>query len=106
MFPCRILHFPFIYFFLNKDFRYNILFLLAGGGKFNFQGTKKWIEDNVESAEISLLAEADYVLCIDAIGNGENLKLHVSKPPKEGTQGYLLIQVKLNVKPSAKLVLF
>jgi len=27
-----------------------MLFLLAGGGKFNFQGTKKWIEDNVESS--------------------------------------------------------
>lgn len=72
--------------------KFNILFLLAGGGKFNFQGTKKWIEDNVESAEISLLAEADYVLCLDTIGNGEKLNLHVSKPPKEGTQGYLLVQ--------------
>ena len=32
--------------------RYNMLFLLAGGGKFNYQGTKKWIEDNVESSGI------------------------------------------------------
>ena len=30
--------------------RFNMLFLLAGGGKFNYQGTKKWIEDNVESS--------------------------------------------------------
>ena len=49
-------------------------------------GTKKWIEDNVESSEISLLAEADYVLCIDAIGEGDGLNLHVSKPPKDGSQ--------------------
>lgn len=70
-----------------------MLFLLSGGGKFNYQGTKKWIEDNVESAEISLLAEADYVLCIDAIGKGQNLNLHVSKPPKEGSQSYSLVQV-------------
>lgn len=72
--------------------KYNMLFLLSGGGKFNYQGTKKWIEDNVESAEISLLAEADYVLCIDAIGKGQNLNLHVSKPPKEGSQSYSLVQ--------------
>ncbi|XP_047139555.1 BOS complex subunit ncln isoform X1 [Hydra vulgaris] len=72
--------------------KYNLLFLLAGGGKFNYQGTKKWIEQNVESSEISLLAEADYVLCIDAIGQGNSLNLHVSKPPKEGTQSYLLVQ--------------
>jgi len=72
--------------------KYNILFLLAGGGKFNYQGTKKWIEDNVESSEISLLAEADYVLCIDAIGKGNGLNLHVSKPPKEGSQGHFLIE--------------
>ena len=45
--------------------------------------------------EISLLAEADYVLCIDAIGQGTNLNLHVSKPPKEGSPSYFLVQVKL-----------
>jgi len=72
--------------------KYNMLFLLSGGGKFNYQGTKKWIEDNVESSEFSLLAEAEYVLCIDAIGKGTDLNLHVSKPPKEGTQGFALVQ--------------
>jgi hypothetical protein len=72
--------------------KYNLLFLLAGGGKFNFQGTKKWIDENIESSEISLLSEVEYVLCIDAIGQGEGLKLHVSRLPKEGTQGYQLFK--------------
>lgn len=72
--------------------KYNMLFLLAGGGKFNFQGTKKWIDDNIESSEFSLLAEADYILCIDAIGQGVDLNLHVSKPPKAGTQAFFLVQ--------------
>lgn len=72
--------------------KYNILFLLSGGGKFNFQGTKKWIDENLESSEISLLSEVEYVLCIDALGKGSELNLHVSKPPKEGSHGYQLFQ--------------
>lgn len=72
--------------------KYNILFLLAGGGKFNFQGTKKWIEEGIESSEISLLSEVDYVLCIDGVGQGTNLNMHVSKPPKEGSHGFQLLQ--------------
>lgn len=29
--------------------RFNLVFLLSGGGKFNYQGTKRWIEDNLDS---------------------------------------------------------
>ena len=29
--------------------RYNFLFLLSGGGKYSYQGTKRWIEDTLES---------------------------------------------------------
>jgi hypothetical protein len=29
--------------------KYNLIFLLSGGGKFNYQGTKRWIEDNIEN---------------------------------------------------------
>uniref|UniRef100_A0A8C1XV54 BOS complex subunit NCLN n=1 Tax=Cyprinus carpio TaxID=7962 RepID=A0A8C1XV54_CYPCA len=27
---------------------YNLLFFLSGGGKFNYQGTKRWLEDNLD----------------------------------------------------------
>ncbi|XP_015924730.1 BOS complex subunit ncln isoform X2 [Parasteatoda tepidariorum] len=67
--------------------RFNLLFLLSGGGKFNYQGTKKWIEDNIDSSDASLLPDALYTLCLDTIGNEDNLYLHVSKPPKEGSPG-------------------
>ena len=30
--------------------KYNLLFLLSGGGKFNYQGTKRWIEDQLDTA--------------------------------------------------------
>lgn len=28
--------------------RYNLLFFVSGGGKFNYQGTKRWLEDNLD----------------------------------------------------------
>ena len=30
--------------------KYNLQFLLSGGGKFNYQGTKRWIEDQLDTA--------------------------------------------------------
>ena len=38
-------------------FRYNIVFFLSGGGKFNFQGTKKWLEDSLDNAGKVFLKE-------------------------------------------------
>ena len=31
-------------------FRYNLMFSLTGGGKYNFLGTKRWIEENMDHA--------------------------------------------------------
>lgn len=36
--------------------KYNLIFLLSGGGKFNYQGTKRWIEDNIENQGTDWLA--------------------------------------------------
>lgn len=60
---------------------------MSGAGKFNYQGTKRYIEDQLDSGESSLLADAAYVLCLDTIGQTSDLHLHVSKPPKEGSAG-------------------
>lgn len=32
------------------SFRYHLMFSLTGGGKYNFLGTKRWIEDNLDHA--------------------------------------------------------
>ncbi|KAH0625823.1 hypothetical protein JD844_034110 [Phrynosoma platyrhinos] len=65
---------------------YNLLFFASGGGKFNYQGTKRWLEDNLDHTDSSLLQDnVAFVLCLDTLGRGKSLHLHVSKPPKEGT---------------------
>nr|XP_025037963.1 nicalin [Pelodiscus sinensis] len=65
---------------------YNLLFFASGGGKFNYQGTKRWLEDNLDHTDSSLLQDnVAFVLCLDTLGRGKGLHLHVSKPPKEGT---------------------
>ncbi|KAL7867049.1 hypothetical protein AOLI_G00148630 [Acnodon oligacanthus] len=72
---------------------YNLLFFLSGGGKFNYQGTKRWLEDNLDHTESSLLQDnVAFVLCLDTLGNGDTLHLHVSKPPKEGSPQHALLK--------------
>ncbi|XP_074613769.1 BOS complex subunit ncln-like [Acropora palmata] len=72
--------------------KYNLVFFLSGGGKFNYQGTKRWLEENLDNPETSVLSEVDFVLCLDSISNTDNLFLHVSKPPKEGTPAFELVK--------------
>nr|CAB3264233.1 nicalin-1-like [Phallusia mammillata] len=89
--------------------RHNILFLLSGGGKFNYQGSKKWIEDasdnagSSEAVSSALLNNAKLVLCLDSLGgNGVHaLKMHVSKPPSETT---VAGQIHRNIQSVAKSV--
>ncbi|KAL2099568.1 hypothetical protein ACEWY4_003962 [Coilia grayii] len=65
---------------------YHLLFSLTGGGKYNFLGTKRWLEENMDHAESSLLHDnVAFVLCLDTLANGDELYLHVSRPPKPGT---------------------
>ena len=73
----------------------NLVFLLSSGGKFNYFGTKKWLENHLDSSSSSeLLSDVMFVLCLDSVGNARlsaqnenankrSLNMHVSKPPKE-----------------------
>lgn len=66
---------------------HNLLFILSGGGKLNYAGTKRWLEEYLDMDTASdLLANVDFVLCLDSLGKTP-LRLHVSKPPKDGSPG-------------------
>ncbi|KAM6928227.1 BOS complex subunit ncln isoform 2-T2 [Xenentodon cancila] len=73
--------------------QYNLMFSLTGGGKYNFLGTKRWIEENLDHAESSLLHDnVAFVLCLDTLSKGDELYIHVSRPPKPDAPIYSFIQ--------------
>jgi len=71
----------------------SLVFLLAGGGKINYAGTKRWLEEHLDMDTTSdMLANVDFVLCLDSLAKDSALKLHVSKPPKEGSAGDVFLK--------------
>lgn len=64
--------------------KFNLVFLLTGAGKVNFQGSKRWLEDHME-AEGPLVLESDYIMCLDSMTADDALYMHVSKPPKDNS---------------------
>merc|ERR1712166_90278 len=64
---------------LHTQGKYNLVFVLTGAGRLNFSGTKHWLEQ----ADIQLLENIEFALCLDAIGSGDGLYFHISKPPKD-----------------------
>ena len=39
-------------FLFSLPFSYHLLFSLTGGGKYNYMGTKKWVEENMDHAGV------------------------------------------------------
>ncbi|KAK0161188.1 hypothetical protein PV327_009686 [Microctonus hyperodae] len=77
--------------------QYNIVFVLSGGGKLNYYGSKKWLEDQFDGVEGSIIQDASYVICMEAVSSTDNLYLHVSKPPKENSFGNLFYKELISV---------
>uniref|UniRef100_A0A5S6QAY5 BOS complex subunit NCLN n=1 Tax=Trichuris muris TaxID=70415 RepID=A0A5S6QAY5_TRIMR len=81
----------------NTRAKYNLIFVLSGGGKMNFLGSKHWIEEIADKRGRSGGASSiEFAFCLDSIfGGGSNLHMHVSKAPKESTP-VARFQQKLN----------
>ncbi|KAL5481287.1 hypothetical protein EMCRGX_G021420 [Ephydatia muelleri] len=72
--------------------KYNLLFVLTGAGKLNYFGTKHLLDEQQEDTDSSLVG-VDYALCLDSLAADDSqLYLHVSKPPKEGTKAFQLLE--------------
>uniref|UniRef100_A0A8D0CSC5 BOS complex subunit NCLN n=1 Tax=Sander lucioperca TaxID=283035 RepID=A0A8D0CSC5_SANLU len=70
---------------------YNLMFSLTGGGKYNFLGTKRWIEENLDHTSL-LHDNVEFVLCLDTLANSDELYVHVSRPPKPETPMHSFMQ--------------
>eukprot|EP01105_Mastigella_eilhardi_P026421 TRINITY_DN7644_c0_g1_i1.p1 TRINITY_DN7644_c0_g1~~TRINITY_DN7644_c0_g1_i1.p1 ORF type:complete len:556 (-),score=199.38 TRINITY_DN7644_c0_g1_i1:59-1696(-) len=60
---------------------FDLTFLLTAGGALNFAGARHWLEAVSEEAAAGI----EFALCLDSVAGsaGDDLYLHVSKPPKE-----------------------
>lgn len=45
----------------------------------------------------SLLHNVDYTICLNAVGTGDQLYVHTSKPPKPGSAPFGILQVSCRV---------
>ncbi|GER40911.1 nicalin [Striga asiatica] len=84
--------------------RYNLLFAMASGGPYNYNGTHKWLR----SMDQRLRETIDYAICLNSIGSSSNeLWLHVSKPPenayiKQIFEGFSSVSEELGLKVGLK----
>ncbi|XP_042864610.1 nicalin-1-like [Penaeus japonicus] len=72
--------------------RLNMAFLLSGGGYINYQGSKRFLEDHLDASDSPLLSETHYTMCLDSLGAADNIKMHVSKKPKENSPAHVFFQ--------------
>jgi len=59
--------------------KYSLVFILTGGNALNYAGTRDWLS----TADSRLLEKLEFVLCLDGLGDGKGLNMHVSKQPKD-----------------------
>ncbi|KAJ0174302.1 hypothetical protein K1T71_010448 [Dendrolimus kikuchii] len=63
----------------------SLLFMLTSvGHSLNYFSAKKWLEEQMDSTDASLLQDVSFVMCLDSISSSPTLNMHVSKPPKPG----------------------
>ena len=71
----------------------SLLFLLSGAGQFNYQGTQKYLEDQLDFYENSDLQETKLVVSLDSLAGVENhLYIHISRQIREGTMLHTFVQ--------------
>jgi hypothetical protein len=68
---------------MSSSAKYRIVFVLhESGSLLNFQGAKKFLDNNLEESNVQT---AEFALCLDSFAeNSDEIMMHVSKPIKEG----------------------
>nr|CAG4635333.1 EOG090X02MW [Artemia franciscana] len=76
----------------KNDLTYNVMFLLTSGGKLNYLGVKKYLEERLDESDDSFQRSLAGAVCLDTIGRGDMMYLHVSKVPKDGSFGQIFLE--------------
>ena len=71
----------------------DVMVLLSGAGKFNYFGTKRWLDDTTEGSDAGLLTRIQYAICLDSVATGEPLRVFVSRPPREDSASFRVLEV-------------
>lgn len=68
---------------ITSSAKYRIVFVLdESGSLLNYQGAKKWLENNVDEN----IHNIEFAICLESFAESlGDIYMHVSKPPKEGT---------------------
>lgn len=68
---------------MSSSAKYRVVFVLhESGSLLNFQGAKKFLDNNLEESSIQ---SAEFALCLDSFAeNLDEIMMHVSKPLKDG----------------------
>lgn len=76
---------------VSSSAKYRIVFVLdESGALLNYQGAKKWLENNVEENTHNI----EFAICLEAFGESlGDIYMHVSKPPKEGSAVYRFYEI-------------
>ncbi|XP_065566591.1 BOS complex subunit NCLN-like [Artemia franciscana] len=86
----------------KNDLTYNVMFLLTSGGKLNYLGVKKYLEERLDESDDSFQRSLAGAVCLDTIGRGDMMYLHVSKVPKDGSFGQIFLENLQNLTSSGK----
>lgn len=75
---------------VSSSAKYRIVFVLdESGSLLNYQGVKKWLE-NVEEN----IHNVEFAICLEGLAESiDDINMHVSKPPKEGTNVYRFYEI-------------
>nr|XP_049700921.1 LOW QUALITY PROTEIN: nicalin-1 [Helicoverpa armigera] len=69
----------------------SLLFVLTSlGHSLNYFSAKKWLEEQLDSTDASLLQDVSFVMCLDSLSSSDSMTMHVSKPPKPGGAAHSL----------------